>query len=81
MSKFTPLQEGIHESQQTEYHAHLPLGVLIENNAVEQDKNGDWVMIEYSRGYTNSKEWFTWMETRHLTDWSITKWKADTDRD
>lgn len=81
MSKFTPLQEGIHESQQSEFHAHLPLGILIENKAVEQDENGDWVMIEYSRGYTNSKEWFTWMETGHLTDWSITKWKADTDRD
>jgi hypothetical protein len=81
MGKIKPLQEGIHESQQSEYHHHLPLGVLIENKAVEQDENGDWVMIEYSRGYTNSKEWFTWMETGHLTDWGIIKWKYDTDRD
>jgi hypothetical protein len=81
MSKITPLEEGIHESQQTEYHSHLPLGILIENNAVQQDKNGDWVMIGYSRGYTNSKEWFTWMETGYLTDWCITKWKHDTNRD
>jgi hypothetical protein len=81
MSKFKPLEEGIHESQQTEFHNHLPLKILIENNAVEQDENGDWVMISYSRGMTNSKEWFTWMETGYLTDWSISKWKHDTDRD
>jgi hypothetical protein len=81
MSKFIPLEEGIHESQQTEYYVHLPLGILIENNAVQQDENGDWVMIKYNRGYTNSKEWFTWMETGYLTDWCITKWKHDTNRD
>lgn len=81
MSKFTPLQEGIHESQQTEFHHHLPLGVLIENKAVEQDENRDWVMITYGRGMTNSKEWFTWMETGYLTNWHITKWKHDADQD
>ena len=81
MSKIKPLEEGIHESQQSKYHSHLPLKILIENNAVEQDENGDWVMISYSRGYTNSKEWFTWMETGYLTDWCINRWKHDTDRD
>ena len=45
MSKFTPLEKGIHESQQSLWSPYDPLKVLIENNQVEPDDNGDWVMI------------------------------------
>ena len=80
MSKFTPLEKGIHESQQSLWSPYDPLKVLIENNQVEQDDNGDWVMICYHWGYTNSKEHFHYMETGYLTDWTIYKWKHDVDQ-
>jgi hypothetical protein len=81
MSKIKPLEEGIHESQQFKYHHHFPLKTLIENNVVEQDENGDWVMISYGRGMTNSKEYFHYLETGYLTNWYIIKWKHDADQD
>ena len=76
-------KEGIYEpwgKDITEkYLPHKSLKYLIENNLVTQDKNGDWILIEYSAGVSNSPDWLHWLETGCKRNWSIYKWKQDTD--
>ncbi len=58
-----------------------PLRYLIENNFVTQDKNGDWILIDYNEGTSNESLFHHWMNTGYKTNWDITKWKQDTDLD
>tara|TARA_R110000803_G_scaffold95937_1_gene164021 strand:+ start:146 stop:751 length:606 start_codon:yes stop_codon:yes gene_type:complete len=79
-------KEGIYEPEWitesfSEYKSFKPLRYLIENNLVVKDDDGDWILVQYSFGTTNTEEFFHWEKTGYQRVWSIFKWKSDTDLD
>jgi hypothetical protein len=76
-------EEGIYQPElgSPSVLSHKSLKYLIENDLVFQDENGDWILVEYSTGTTNSEDWFHWEKTGYKRSWSFHKWKHDTDLD
>jgi hypothetical protein len=79
-------KEGVYEPEwltgdSSEYIPFKPLRYLIENDLVVKDSDGDWILIQYSFGATNTKEFFHWEKTGYKRIWSIYKWKSDVDLD
>jgi hypothetical protein len=79
-------KEGIYEPKWitediSEYNPFKPLRYLIENNLVVKDDDGDWILVKYSFGFTNTEEFFHWKKTGYQRVWSIYKWKPDVDLD
>lgn len=79
-------KEGIYEPKWipeilTRSNAFKPLRYLIENNLVVKDDDGDWILVQYSFGTTNTEEFFHWEKTGYQRVWSVFKWKSDTNLD
>lgn len=79
-------KEGIYEPEWksyniSEYEPFKPLRYLIENNLVVKDEDGDWILVQYSFGVTNTEEFFHWEKTGYRRIWNIYKWKPDTNLD
>jgi hypothetical protein len=79
-------KEGVYEPEwktekYDEYKPFKSLRYLIENDLVAKDEDGDWYLVQYSFGFTNTEEYFHWKKTGYQRVWSIYKWKPDTDLD
>ena len=76
-----PLGKPPYASLYPQHISDQPLKYLIEKGHVFQDENGDWVLVEYSWGCTNTEDYFHWEKTGYQRDWSIFKWEPDVDLD
>ena len=79
-------KEGVYEPEwktekYDEYKPFKSLRYLIENDLVVKDETGDWILVQYGFGTTNTEEYFHWKKTGYQRVWSIYKWKPDTDLD
>jgi hypothetical protein len=57
------------------------LRYLIENNLVVKSEDGDYILVLYCFGATNTEEFFHWEKTGYERVWTVYKWKQDTNLD